>query len=578
MRRAPAAWIALAFAMLGCSESALTQIVVVVDSDAKGFERLVIDVDGFEKPVSIEAVLDGKPMPRRVALVHEGGPLGPIGVTVSGFVAGSTKALLSEPRTGLFFERGKTLLLKVDLLAECVGHCSAKQACVAGPTCVASDAASELVPWKGDIDKLQVTDTVRAGTTRPPNSIGDAGDDADAADSGRAPETGDADISTPDAGDGLDAGPPWTGPTFSYDASNFDPTMVIRRESDLVDVALDCGAASFDSTALVFTNFCEAEPLAVIVEQSNGGDAVVLVMREFTIAKGVTLALTGSRPVVFAAFGDVSIAGTIDASAHGALPGPGADRVCASGGAGEAGGNAVGTIGATGGGGGGFGSRGGDGGISAGSAGMPKAGGAMTGNSMILPLEGGCSGGRGGAGPSGLLAAPGAGGGGVQISALGTLLVSGAVLAGGGGGGIGVSAYHSGAGGGSGGTILLEAAHINMSQDAIVAANGGAGGGGRPTSLVASATSMQGEDGNAGTDPALGGMGSGSAGDGGAGAALGVEARPGQDGAWYGRAGDGMSGGGGGGGGGSGRVRVVSEHECTVQGTISPLPTLVCPG
>lgn len=574
MRGPLSSLVMLAVALLGCSESALTQIVVVVDSDSKGFERVVIDVDGFSKPVRVEAVLDGKPLPRRVALVHEGGPLGPIGVTVSGFVAGSAKSLLVEPRTGLFFVRGKTLLLKVDLLAECVQLCRVTQACVAGPTCVSSDAAAALVPWKGDVDALPVTDMVGAGSTNNPNARQDAGNLKDAAGGTGGTLDGDADLPTSDASDGLDAGPPWTRPTFSYDPSNFDPSRVVRRESDLVDVALHCGDAGFDSTDLVFTNFCGAEPNAVIVQQANGGDAVVLVMRGFILDKGVTLALTGSRPVVFAAFGDASIAGTIDASAHGALPGPGADRVCASGGAGVAGGNAIGTLGATGGGGGGFGSRGGDGGSSAGRSAPPKAGGLITGNSMLLPLEGGCSGGRGGAGPAGLLAAPGAGGGGVQLSVLGTLEITGSVLAGGGGGGVGASAYHSGAGGGSGGTILLEAAHIDM-PSGVVAANGGAGGGGQSTTALQ--LSEVGEDGRAGKDSAVGGAGANSGGDGGDGAALDTEAGSGQDGAFYGL-GQPSSGGGGGGGGGTGRIRVVSEHACTVQGTVSPLPTLVCPG
>ena len=54
----------------------LTQIVVAVDSDWDGFVRAEIAIDGFEKkPALIQANLS-RASARRVALIHDGGPLG----------------------------------------------------------------------------------------------------------------------------------------------------------------------------------------------------------------------------------------------------------------------------------------------------------------------------------------------------------------------------------------------------------------------------------------------------------------------------------------------------------------------
>src|SRR5687768_657286 len=97
-RHALALGCALAALCASCREDALTQMVVVVDSDWDGFERVEIDVEGFGDVPPVHArKRSGKPLlPRRLALVHDGGDLGPIRVTVSGFVEGRDEPVLVE--------------------------------------------------------------------------------------------------------------------------------------------------------------------------------------------------------------------------------------------------------------------------------------------------------------------------------------------------------------------------------------------------------------------------------------------------------------------------------------------------
>src|SRR5688500_7718543 len=124
MSRAPSlklACAALTLLLASCSEDdvPLTQIVVVVDSDFSGLTRFEAKIEGFEEPTTVRADLDDEPLPRRFSLVHDGGPLGPMAVIVSAYTEGDDPILV-ERRTGMFFEAGRTLLLKVDLLAACV--------------------------------------------------------------------------------------------------------------------------------------------------------------------------------------------------------------------------------------------------------------------------------------------------------------------------------------------------------------------------------------------------------------------------------------------------------------------------
>jgi hypothetical protein len=211
----------------------------------------------------------------------------------------------------------------------------------------------------------------------------------------------------------------------------------------------------------------------VVQTQAGGADVVVLPLQNFTIASGATLKLIGNRPVVLAVFGDATIAGTIDASASGTTPGAGGNAICSPG-TGSNGGNG-GLLGGSGdgGGGGGHATTGGTGDSGTGA-------GAARGTATLVPLIGGCPGGKGGNGGAllgnGTGGQGGAGGGAFQVSASGTVNLTGSVISNGGVGANGSSASNpgGGGGGGSGGGILLEG---NAVQGAgALTVNGGNGG------------------------------------------------------------------------------------------------------
>jgi hypothetical protein len=589
-------WVCLVLAAAGCrGEEALTQIVVVVDSDWDGFERAEIELQGVADAVTVdvEPRRDKPLLPRRLALVHDGGALGPIHVIVRGYVAGREQPVLVEPRRDLYYERGKTRMLRVVLRFECLGDCEAGMACLGDEQCVAADdrRATELGPWDPDLDPIDVTHRGKpfdAGQTNPPGAEGgmDAAEPGDGGEDEGGPEGGgDAQVDASDAADGTvdadvdaadadAASPPLD---FPYAPSNFDPEANAIESAASEDVVLDCGVSQFDSTSLGFSNWCQAaEPAAVVVEQSDDSEAVVLVMRSLRIAAGATLRLTGSRPVILAVFGEARVDGAIDAGARGTASGPGAERDCSNG-SGENGddsGSSIG-LGAGGGGGGSFGTVGGDGGqggdVSSGTAQSAARGDAEPADTLV-PLRGGCAGGDGGDGSGGGTGGNGGGGGGaVQLSVAGLLEVNGVIGANGGGGAAGSSALSGGGGGGSGGAIALEAGTLEVSGAAVLSANAGAGGAGQSGSPTDAAGSA-GADGSSGTAVAVGGSPEGSGGSGGDGAAGGAspeDGTPGGENATYGY-------GGGGGGGGLGHIRVRGADACTLPGVWSPRPRVEC--
>jgi len=570
----PTSWACIALTAAGCREDALTQLVVVVDSDWDGFERAEIAVERFADDVTIDVERrGGKPLlPRRLALVHDGGELGPIHVTVRGFAGGSDQPVLVEPRRDLYFERGKTRMLKVVLHYECIGDCAAGQACLGDQQCVAADdeRVTELVPWDSDVDPIDVTHRGKpldAGQ----RDAGDPPDGEGGVDAAPEPTDGGGDADGPVDGD---AAPPPLD--FPYEPSNFDPLAPAIADAAREDVVLDCEGAEFDSTSRTFTNWCQdAVPATVIVEQSGGSEAVVVVMGALQITTGAALHLTGERPVILAVFGDARIDGSIDASASGTTSGPGGERDCA-GGRGAAGDDSDYTIGlgAGGGGGGGFGTSGGNGGrggVVASETAAQAAGGDAVPPAMLVPLRGGCAGGTGGDGSGGAGGNGGGAGGAVQLSVAGLLELNGPIDANGGGGAAGTSALSGGGGGGSGGAIALEAATLEITDAAVLSANGGAGGAGQsgtPTDAAASA----GADGSSGTGAAAGGSPEGAGGRGGDGAATAAAVEVGSEGgatSSYGY-------GGGGGGGGLGRIRARGADACALPGVWSPRPVVEC--
>jgi hypothetical protein len=606
MSRAPfrlIGWAALLSMLVSCSaeDEPLTQIVVIIDSDFSGLTRLSAKVEGFKDPTTIEADLEDEPLPRRFSLVHDGGPLGPMAVTVSAFTDGE-EPILVEPRTKMFFEPGRTLLLKIDLLAACVGLCDAGEACIDPGECVSSDDAAVLIPWTGNPDDLAVGGPLDAGmdsgmTSVPDGSMEEGGvtEDTGVVDAESPPpdatdpddaqaDAADSHVDEPDADvdTGVDAFVP--EPTWSYVPSNVDPGDDVVQGLERVDVVLDCdGIATIDSTdPPSTTGFCNETPELVFYDQpDDGGRVLIAVMSSLQIDSGTTLQLSGPLPIVLLVEGDATISGIIDASADGSSSGPGVDDLVCAGALGGIGSNAPtsnnGAYGASGGSGGGFGSPGSASGASGTTAAIP--GGTISGDATLVPLRGGCRGGAGGLGDAVVTNAAGGGGGGaVQLSVAGNLTLTGVINAGGGGGAAGEGYQGAGGGGGSGGAVLLEALTFAIDPAAIVAVNGGAGGGGQPTSGMM--TSTDGADGLASTTPSVGGFGAGTGGDGGRGASLSGAATVGGTSA---NSGPGcpttlacLWGGAGGGAGGVGRIRVRGAVSCALPGIFSPAPGVAC--
>ncbi len=297
----------------------------------------------------------------------------------------------------------------------------------------------------------------------------------------------------------------------------------------------------------------------------------VFVFHALSVPGDVTL--TGTQAIAFLVGTNATIAGTLDGSggcgAIQACAGPGGQRGAKIGDVITGCGGGFGASAANGadggGGGGGNGSVGGTGG-NGGTTPGGVAGVTTCSMPSLEPLVGGGGGGPGGKGTTTGATYGGGGGGALQITALGTLTLKGAVSMGGGGGEGGALASNAaaGAGGGAGGSVIIEAANVSFVGD--ISANGGGGGGGGEGN--AGVAGHRGENGLSGTQPAAGGLaGAAPAGGGGPGAA---GAQP---------AAAGVAGGdttnGGGGGGGAGRIVIREPMPAVGSGGASPAPQLI---
>lgn len=301
------------------------------------------------------------------------------------------------------------------------------------------------------------------------------------------------------------------------------PNGPIHFETDTtINTTLDCNVVLFNPT---------------------GGSVCVIYASDLTVTS--TVRASGTRPLVLAATGNITIDGTLDVSspfnmATGAAandPSCAVKRAAGNGSGGGAGGS--------------FRGKGGDGGsgtVSSGTAGL-------AGDSVALPsvLRGGC--------PGVNAFASSSGGGAVRVVASASLVVTatGRVLANGSGGrqGGAIGGY-GGVAGGSGGMIQLVAPSVAI--HGAVTANGGGGGEGADMLSFGAV----GVDGGPTSDPAAGGAGMSAGGDGGAGGA--------------GATLTGVTGlstvtatsGGGGGGGGVGYIVITANTVDTSGSTISP--------
>lgn len=266
------------------------------------------------------------------------------------------------------------------------------------------------------------------------------------------------------------------------------------------------GTVTFDTDALTLSGGMDAGQWnTMTVTMSGGYEAAVAVFDTFTLASGATLQITGRRPLILVANGNLEIDGTIVGvkSPTNGWYGGGPPAPSSSMRAGQcalnvlAGGGGPADIGAEmGAAGGGYCGRGGNGSTVADGGGSPSPGGIPYGTPSLVPLAGGSSGGS-----SNGSDITNHGGGAIELVS-GSLLTigdNGTVNLGGGGTDPGYAV-----GGGSGGGILLEAPTVIVRG--ILTVNGGSG------SAVGNGGSQPGQP---SLQPAVGGgkvAGNGSAG------------------------------------------------------------------
>lgn len=253
---------------------------------------------------------------------------------------------------------------------------------------------------------------------------------------------------------------------LKFEPSNDLGSALAMAQVSSVDVVLPAQSQIDTDTGLAQDNTGASVAVpSVIVDQVNGSSIRAFIARSFTIDGAKVI---GSRALALVAAGDLTIRGTLDASADGLLSGPGADLDGAapcSGGFGSSPSTVTIRVGAGGAGNATNGATGGDFSDPGGAGGASVVG--------WTPLRGGCVGGRVENESGQVVARAGGGGGAVQLVSLGQIVLTdrGLVHVGGGGG-------EDGSGGGSGGLILLEAPVVAvLSSTSGVAANGGSGAG-----------------------------------------------------------------------------------------------------
>ncbi len=144
---------ALCVLLVSCGND-LTEILVVVDSDLAvpmGLDAVRVDVSGVEA-MSASGTLtgaDAEPLPRTVGIVHSGGSLGPLTVTVVGSAMGTE---VVSARAVTSFVRGRTLVLPIFLSRRCVGvSCGNGETCARGSCGSADVDPVTLAEWSGTV-------------------------------------------------------------------------------------------------------------------------------------------------------------------------------------------------------------------------------------------------------------------------------------------------------------------------------------------------------------------------------------------------------------------------------------------
>ncbi len=136
-----------AVAAIGCTNPR-TEVLVSVDSDLTTLDGITLDVTdprGVTRSSTARLGAGEAPLPRTLGLVWTGGELGPFVVRAAGVTRGTE---VIERVADFRFQRGRTLVLRLDLLRRCAGV-----SCPGGETCGDSGCRSttiapdELVPY-----------------------------------------------------------------------------------------------------------------------------------------------------------------------------------------------------------------------------------------------------------------------------------------------------------------------------------------------------------------------------------------------------------------------------------------------
>ncbi len=339
-------------------------------------------------------------------------------------------------------------------------------------------------------------------------------------------------------------------------------------------------AGEVAGSMMIDTDACSGEGMSPGV-----GDVCVYRVASLRVDAGSKIDVTGARPLVIVARGDVTIAGRIIVKPRASGPAPESDA--------RTGRNGSANRSDDGGGGGGSfcgaGGRGGNGGSTT-TGGAPGA--TASPSELLTSLRGGAAGGMGS--PTarvGVGGARGLGGGAIQITSLRGAITLGAPISavgGGGGGGqvatSGAAAVGAGGGGGSGGAIFLEAFRVDVATAGALDVRGAGGGGGGCSSGGGGSSSVSagGADGGSPEDDSIGRASGGAAGSCGArpafpggsgGASSGSEAAD----AANGQPGADVDANGGGGGGGAGCVFIRDQPGSPRDGAhlVPPVSSLI---
>jgi hypothetical protein len=143
----------LALAWGSCSEPTLTEMLIVVDSDLRVSDELarvtfrVLGPRGNQQ-AAVTDFAAGDPRPAVLSLVHRGGPLGPLTISVTGD-RGAAETVRQRVARVSFIE-GRSVMLRMDLLRSCGGlRCGEEETCADGGCRAIDIDPSELVDWNG---------------------------------------------------------------------------------------------------------------------------------------------------------------------------------------------------------------------------------------------------------------------------------------------------------------------------------------------------------------------------------------------------------------------------------------------